>query len=73
MNTPPVESLEMQALEQRNRLHHSAAELRSKVAATREQLDPARNARQHFMGAALVASAIALASGYAAAGIFTSH
>ena len=37
MNTLPIESLELRALEQRNRLHQTTAELKTKVAAARAE------------------------------------
>ena len=71
MSTSPVETLELRAVEQRKQLHERAAELRHKIDITREKLDPGRNAREHFVGTSIVASAIALILGYAAAGIIT--
>jgi len=73
MITPPVDNLELRALEERNRLHQTATELRRKIAAVREKVDPVNNAREHFMGAAAVVSVIGLAVGYSFAGIFTRH
>ena len=37
MSILPIESLELQAMEQRNRLHKTTAELKTKVAAAREK------------------------------------
>ncbi len=71
MSTPPVDKLELRALEERNRLHQTASELRTKIAAVREKVDPVNNARVHFMGAAAVVTAIGVAAGYSFAGIFT--
>ncbi len=75
MNTQPVENLESRALEQRNRLHTTAMELRSeveaKINATREKLDISRNARQHMLGASVVLGLVGLLCGYSFAGMFT--
>jgi hypothetical protein len=68
-----VESLELRALEQRNRLHKTATELRTKVSAAREQWDVLKNAREHLIGASVVVSILGFFSGYGLAGIFTDH
>ena len=73
MSTPPVDNLELRALEERNRLHQTATELRTKIAAVREKVNPVNNARTHFRGVAAVVTAIGLAVGYSFAGIFTRH
>ncbi|PYX32456.1 MAG: hypothetical protein DMG80_07965 [Acidobacteria bacterium] len=71
MNTLPIESLELQALEQRNRLHKTTDELKTKIAAAREKLDVSRNAREHLIKASIVLSLVGLLSGYGLAGMFT--
>jgi hypothetical protein len=71
MNTLPLERLELRAIEQRARLHKTAGELRSKVAVTREKLDISRNAREHFVGAAVGVSLLGFLTGHGLAGIFT--
>lgn len=71
MSPEPVDNLELRAVEQRNRLHRTTTQLKGKIAATREQLNPSRNVRQHFVGIAVIASAVAVAAGYAVAGMFT--
>jgi hypothetical protein len=45
--------------------------LKGKIAETRDQLDPARNVREHFAGIAAAAGALALLVGYGIAGMFT--
>jgi hypothetical protein len=71
----PIENLELRAIEQRNRMHQTADELRAKVADGREKLrqklNVADNARQHFTVAAAAVSFVALALGYSAGGLFT--
>jgi hypothetical protein len=64
MSTQPVESLELQAIEQRNQLHQTTSELKQKIVATREKFDVSRNLRQHFPGVAVAVATIALFSGY---------
>jgi hypothetical protein len=71
MSDQPVQDLELRAVEQRNRLHHTTSELKGKITATREQLDPAKNVREHFAGVAAGVSALALLVGYGVAGMFT--
>ena len=73
MSTLPVESLELQALEQRNRLHKTATELRNKMSEAREKLDASKNVREHLIGASVVVSLLGFLSGYGLAGIFTDH
>ena len=71
MSTLPIESLELRALEQRNRLHRTIKDLKTKVAAAREKLDMTKNAREHLLGASVAVSLIAFLSGYGLAGMFT--
>lgn len=69
----PIEDLERRAREERGELHERADELRSKARTIRENLDTNRYARRHFGGAAAVLAAVGLLTGYAFAGLFTSH
>ena len=72
-STPGVmelEHLELQALEQRNRMHNTATELRTKVSQAREKFDVSTNARKHLLGAAVVVSVVGFLSGYGLAGQF---
>ena len=73
MSASPVEKLELRAMEQRNRIHETAGELRTKVVAAREKLDVSRNAREHFVVASLAVSVLGFLSGYGLAGKFTDH
>ena len=73
MSTSPLENLELRALEQRNRLHQTATELKTKITVVREKLDVATNAREHFTAAAMVVGALCLVSGYGVGGMFTRH
>jgi hypothetical protein len=71
MKLSSVEDLELQALEQRNRLHQSTEELWVKLASVRDKLNVSKQAREHFLGALLFASVVGLGLGYGFAGIFT--
>ena len=71
MNTSTLQDLELRALQQRNDLHQTATELKTKITTVREKLDVATNARKHFTGAAMILGALCLVSGYGVAGRFT--
>jgi hypothetical protein len=73
MSTLSIETLELRALEQRNHLHDQAAELKTKIDATRQKLDIANHTRQHFFRTAAVVAAVGLLSGYAVGGAFTAR
>ncbi|HLZ43739.1 MAG TPA: hypothetical protein VKQ11_22425 [Candidatus Sulfotelmatobacter sp.] len=66
MTTQPVENLELRAIEQRNQLHQSTAELKDKIATARQKLDPSTNLRERFSTIAIAVSGLALLAGYAA-------
>jgi len=72
MSTLPIENLELRALEQRNRLHKTADDLKTNLAAARQKLNKSRNAREHFVGAVIL-SLLGFFSGYGLAGMFTDH
>jgi hypothetical protein len=46
-------------------------ELKTKIAATRDKLNMSKNAREHFIGASILASVLGLLSGYGFSGRFT--
>jgi hypothetical protein len=71
MSTPSIEDLQLRALEQRNRLHKSADQLRAKVQAGRERLRVSKKAREHFLGASVLVSVLGLGLGYGLGGMFT--
>ena len=71
-NPANLEGLEIQALEQRNHLHHAVGELRSQVSQARHDLDPAVNARKHFVATSIAVSLLGLVCGYGFGGFFTS-
>ena len=71
MSPEPVENLELRAIEQRNRLHQTTSELKGKISATREQFDPSKNLREHFVAAAAGIAAVAALVGFGIAGMFT--
>ncbi len=64
----PTSLLELQAAEQRRRLHNSVAELRLQM---REKLDLRRNARRYFWPASAVVGLCGLMLGYGFGGILT--
>lgn len=70
MNNVPTERLEVQAADQRRRLHNSVTELRSKV---HERLDVKRNAREYLVPASGVGALLGLLLGYGLTGMFTRH
>ena len=71
MSTKPVESLQLHALEQRNQLHQTVTELKSKVSETRERFDIRHNLREHFPAVASISAALSLLVGYGFAIMFT--
>jgi len=71
MSANPVDHLEIRALQQRNYVHNTIEEVKGKVVEVRAKLDPNANAREHFVAASLVVSAVAFVAGYGIAGIFT--
>lgn len=70
MNSLPVENLEQRAVEQRNALHQTTAELKAKIIATRERFDVSHSLRRHFAAAAVAVAVIGVASGYRFGGLF---
>lgn len=61
---PSPEILERQASEQRDRIHHTALELISKVDEAKQQLSLEHNVRKYFLTASLIACSLAFLSGY---------
>lgn len=77
MTEERVDKLELRALEERQRLHERATELKSKLETTRENLREnlslTNQSREHFGTAALMVSVVGLLAGYAVSGMFTSR
>ncbi len=71
MSTQPLEDLQLRALEQRNQLHQTVAELKNKVSVTRKRFDVHRNLREHFGAAAGIAAALSFLLGYGVGAMFT--
>lgn len=67
----PIENLHLRAIEQRNQIHQTTAELKAKITETRERFDIGRNLRGHFPTAAVIAGAVGLLSGYSVGGMLT--
>ena len=63
----PADILELQATEQRLRLHETISELRSSV---RHKLDVKSQAREHVWQASSLAALLSLAFGYTAGSLF---
>jgi ElaB/YqjD/DUF883 family membrane-anchored ribosome-binding protein len=66
MNAVPLSAdrLEQRAREQRQRIHQTALQLISKVDDARQRFTPAYNVRRHFLTSVLIATAVAMVSGY---------
>jgi len=71
MSANPIDRLEIQALQQRNQVHDTIGELKSKVVAVRAKFDPHANAREHLLAASLILSSIGFLAGYGFAGLFS--
>jgi len=71
MNSPEgLDQLEKQAREEREQLWATAQELRTKLAATREKLNPSTMVRDHFIAASAAAATLGLILGHSFAGLF---
>ena len=68
MSSPGIDALELQAAEQRRRLHNAVSELRTEV---REKLDVRKNARRYLGPASAVVGLFGLIVGYGFGGLFT--
>lgn len=64
------ERLEVQAHEQRERIHRTALELISKVDDAKQRLTLSHNVRRHFGITSTIAIAFCFLCGYAVAGMF---
>ena len=71
--SPSPEVLEQQAAEQRNRIHHTALELISKVDEAKQQLSLEHNVRKYFFAVSLIACSLAFLSGYVFGELFASR
>jgi hypothetical protein len=67
----PIEGLHLRAIEQRNQLHQTTAELKAKITETRERFDIERNLRRHLPKAAFSAAAVGLIFGYSLGRVLT--
>ena len=64
------ERLEIRAHEQRERIHHTAMELVSKVDDAKQHLTVSYNVRRHFGITSALAVAVSFLCGYAITGMF---
>lgn len=71
--SPTPERLEIQAHQQRERIHRTALELISKVDDAKQHLTLSYNVRRHFAVTSLLSVSLAFLCGYVLAGIFTEH
>lgn len=69
--SPTPERLEIQAHQQRQRIHRTALELISKVDDAKQHLTVSYNVRRHFAVTSLVTIALSFLAGYVLSGIFT--
>ena len=73
-NGQNLDVLQQRAAEQRNKLHQSVRDLKqlktNVEAHVRDQLDPKRQAREHFWAAAGIAGLLGLMLGHGIAGVF---
>ena len=73
MSTTPIEQLQLEALEERARLHRTASALRNRVNQTRDKFRLSKQAREHLAGVSALASLAGLIAGYGVAGMFVRH
>ncbi|HTR65865.1 MAG TPA: hypothetical protein VMH85_08835 [Terriglobales bacterium] len=69
MGSSAIDALEKEAVEQRNHLGKTTAELQAKLDFARDLFRVPAKVREHFGGIALVASALGLLLGYGAGGV----
>jgi hypothetical protein len=65
-----LDELERGAQAQRNRVHDTAAELRSKIATARDKFAMDNIFHKYFLGLCIVTGAMALGVGYGITGLF---
>jgi hypothetical protein len=71
MSSLPLDHLEKRAIQERNELHETASELRSKFEVTRENLRASNLARQHFGHASWIVTLVGFTLGYTISGVFS--
>lgn len=71
--SPSPEFLEQQAAQQRDRIHHTALELMSKVDDAKERLSLEHNVRKYFLTVSLIACSLAFLSGYVFGELFATR
>lgn len=70
MSAAPIEHLELQATQQRERIHRTALELISKVDETKQQYSAVHILQRNFVPVSVAVSALGLLFGFAFAGAF---
>jgi hypothetical protein len=71
MSAAPIENLELQASQQRERIHQTALELKSKVDETKQHYSAEQILQRNFGPAALALSLLGLLFGFAFGEAFT--
>lgn len=71
MSAAPIEHLELQASQQRERIHQVALELRSKVDETKQQYSATNLLHRNFGTVSAAVSILGFLFGFAFAGAFT--
>jgi len=71
--SPSPEFLEQQAAGQRDRIHHTALELISKVDEAKQRLSVEHNVRKYFLAVSLIACSLAFLSGYVFGELFATR
>ena len=71
--SPSPEFLEQQAAGQRDRIHHTALELMSKVDDAKQQLSLEHNVRKYFLAVSLIACSVAFLTGYVFGELFATR
>jgi hypothetical protein len=71
MSAAPIEHLELQASQQRERIRQTALELRSKVDETKQQYSAVNILHRNFSRASAAVWILAFVSGFFVAGAFT--
>jgi hypothetical protein len=71
MSAAPIEHLELQASQERERIHRTALELMSKVDETKQQFSAEHIVQRNFGAASVTVSLLGLLFGFVFGGAFT--
>jgi hypothetical protein len=70
MSAIAIPTLQLQALEQRRKMHRTLSDLRVKIGGTREKLRVFEQARRHLGAFSATAGLLGLTAGFALGGLF---